>query len=249
MNIVIAYLYYDLLDLYGESGNIKVLKHHLLNQGINPIIKLLTINDKLDFKKYDLVVISAGTEKNQMIALKHLIKYKNKIKKAINNNKFFLVTGNSIELFGRYIIDSNKKKHKALNIFNYSAKNASKRLVADALFVDKFSNEYIIGFQNQCCLLDNIDYPMFEVIKGFGVHNDYSKEGIHYKNFYATYLIGPLLVRNPTFALNFIKNLIKNLDKNFIFKDFDFALETQAYDSYFNLHYNKIPKIKSTINL
>ena len=73
MNIVIAYLYYDLLDLYGESGNIKVLKHHLLNQGINPIIKLLTINDKLDFKKYDLVVISAGTEKNQMIALKHLI--------------------------------------------------------------------------------------------------------------------------------------------------------------------------------
>jgi len=65
MKIVIAYLYYDLLNLYGESGNLKMLKNHLENQKIDVIIKFLTIDDKLEFDKYDLVLMSAGTEKNQ----------------------------------------------------------------------------------------------------------------------------------------------------------------------------------------
>ena len=44
MKITIGYLYYDLLNLYGDSGNIKTLKYHLEEQGINVEIKNLTIN-------------------------------------------------------------------------------------------------------------------------------------------------------------------------------------------------------------
>ena len=88
MIITIGYLYYDLLNLYGENGNIKALKKQLEDQGINVTIKFLTIDDDLDFNKYDFVYIGAGTENNQKIALKHLIKYKNDIKKYIEDNKF-----------------------------------------------------------------------------------------------------------------------------------------------------------------
>ena len=46
-----------------------------------------------------------GTEENQKIALKHLYKYRKDVKEAIDNKKFFIITGNSIELFGKEIID------------------------------------------------------------------------------------------------------------------------------------------------
>ena len=39
MTITIAYLYYNLLNLYGENGNIKMIKKILEKQGINVIIK------------------------------------------------------------------------------------------------------------------------------------------------------------------------------------------------------------------
>ena len=52
--IKIAHLYYDLLNLYGESGNIKALKRFIERQNVECEIHFLTLGDKIDFEKYDL---------------------------------------------------------------------------------------------------------------------------------------------------------------------------------------------------
>ena len=75
--------------------------------------------NELYFSKYDFVYIGSGTENNQKIALNDLLRYKKDIKDYIESGKFLLATGNSIELFGKYIIDLLEKKHKGLNIFPY----------------------------------------------------------------------------------------------------------------------------------
>src|SRR5574344_2257508 len=144
--MTIAYLYYDFLNLYGENGNIKFLKKILSSININVNIKLLSIYDELCFKDYDLVYIGAGTEDNQVIALNHLMKYKKDIKKYIDSNKFFLVTGNSLDLFGKSVTINNTK-YEGLKIFNYNSLTSKKRLVDEAIF--KFEDEIILGFQNQ----------------------------------------------------------------------------------------------------
>ena len=61
MEIKIAHLYYDLMNLYGENGNIKALKKQLEHQGISTKILFLTIDDTLNFDEYDVVYIGAGT--------------------------------------------------------------------------------------------------------------------------------------------------------------------------------------------
>ena len=111
MKYTICYLYYDLLNLYGDNGNIKALKMHLENQGIKVDIKYVSVGDKKDFNKYDLVYIGSGTKNNLKIALEDIMKHKDQIEKAINDNKNYFVTGNSIELFGKYIIDKDLKLH------------------------------------------------------------------------------------------------------------------------------------------
>ena len=114
----IGYIYYDLLNLYGDDGNIKALKQRLTNQGVKVNIDYISLGDIINFAKYDIVYIGSGTDDNLLIALDYLKEYKSDIKRYINGNKFFLATGNSVELFGKYI-QKGEEKIEALDILNY----------------------------------------------------------------------------------------------------------------------------------
>ena len=217
MIIYIGYLYYDLMNLYGEIGNIEALEYLLKNQGIKVVIDKLSVNDNIDFNKYDLLYIGCGTLSNELIVLNDILRYKKELKNYINNNKFILSTGNSIELFGKSIDGKD-----ALNIFNYDSLLIDKRIVGD------YINDEIIGFQNRGSKIVNNNNPLFD-----------NEIGVQYKNFYGTYLLGPLLVRNPRFSKKFIVELIKSKNSKFKFKKFDLKLDKEAHDSYINTYITK----------
>ena len=71
----IAHLYYDLMNLYGENGNIRYLKNRLEEQDINVEVSFLSIEDEIDFNKYDMYYIGSGSEENQLLVLNDLLKY------------------------------------------------------------------------------------------------------------------------------------------------------------------------------
>lgn len=242
MIIKIGYLYYDLLNLYGENGNIKALKKQLEAINIKVEIHFLTVGDKIDFNKFDLIYIASGTEENQKIAIKDLLKYKEDLKQYVDNNKFLLATGNSIDLFGKYITDSNNKKTKCLNLFTYRVKQEDFRMIDEAIFESNIIDKPFIGFQNQFSVMQDNKHHMFKVIKGIGSYPNSQKEGVLYKNFYGTYLIGPVLVRNPYFLEYLIKKLVLTKDPNYKFKSFDLKEEKKAYETFINNFYKDIVK-------
>ena len=194
----IAYLYYDFLNLYGESGNIKIISNILKYNKIKHEILYLSLDDKLEFDKYDLVYIGSGTEDNLLIALKHLSKYKNDIKKYIEDNKFMLVTGNSVDMFGKKIDDI-----KALNIFDYEVTKGKRKM-------DEVYHNKILGFINNNSY--NSEYSDTDIIK--------------YNNFYGTYILGPILVRNPELVKQFLNDLTNKKLK------YELKLETKAYNEF-----------------
>ena len=182
MNIVVGHLYYDLMNLYGDNGNIKVLKYNLEKQGINVTIKKLSLDDKID------------------------------------DNKFLLITGNSLSLFGNYIIDKDGNKKDALKLFNFYTKEEKERDVKEVNVHCTFLKDNLLGFINK---QDNM-YKNDKILE----------YGIYKNNFYGTYILGPILARNPEFTQYFITNLIKTKDKDFIFKDFNTSLDEEAYLDY-----------------
>ena len=204
----IAYLYYDFLNLYGESGNIKIISNVLKENKIKHEILYLSLDDELDFNSYDLVYIASGTEDNQKIALKHLSKYKKDIKKYIDDNKFMLVTGNSVDLFGQTI-----DEYKGLEIFDYTVKQEKRKM--EEVYIDgNIIKNKILGFVNNNSYISEIKYPLFD------------NEGIKYNNFYATYILGPILVRNPEFLKYFLNELTGKKLK------YDLKIETKAYNEF-----------------
>lgn len=224
MEITIGHLYYDLMNLYGEIGNIKVLTYHLKNQGIKVNIKNLSIDDNINFDELDLIYIGSGTNNNQLLVLNDILKYKEDINKYYNNNKFFLITGNAIELFGEQIIDIDNNVHEGLKLFDYYTKENKKRIVNEVYIPSLFTKENILGFNNHFGSIykDNIKLD---------------NKFIFNNNFYGTYTLG-LLPRNPSFTKYFIKQLIINKNKKFKIKDFNFKLDKKAYTDFITFKSN-----------
>lgn len=207
MKIVVGHLFYDLLTLYGESGNILALKKALEDKNIEVEIKQISINDELDLDELDYIYIGSGTENNQIIVLDYLKKYKSNIIEAINNNKFFLVTGNAIELFGKEIVIDENVKIEAVGAFDYYTIRTKNRIVSECCFEFKENNNKIIGFTNHQGIIKDIKSPLFVKYKEDS-DEILLEDGIHEKNFFGTYVIGPLLVRNPEFLEYIIEKLI-----------------------------------------
>lgn len=224
--IKIAHLYYDLMNLYGETGNIKALKMFIERQGIEPEIHFLTIDDDIDFKAFDFYYIGAGSESNQRLVLDDLMKYKNAIKEAIEQGKMFLATGNTMELFGQKIKMLSGEIIPCLEVFDYQACEQEKRLVSeirytyDSLPLNKGKD--ILGFRNCSCNILHNKQRMF----GF-------PNNINYKNFYGMDFVGPVLIRNPYFTDMLLEKLFDS--KGLSYKKNDSSIEYKAYHEYLKL--------------
>lgn len=210
--IKLLHLYYDIMNLYGENANVRFLIRKLEEQDLKVVVDYLSLEDEIDFDKYDFIYLGSGTEENQRVVLENIKKYKEDIVKYINDKKYFLVTGNSLELFGKSIKYDDMDELEGLKIFNFYAKQTNPRIIGDQLYETDLIDSEILGFQNHSNELFDIDTNLFKVIKGIGFNKEADTEGIRKNNFIGTYLVGPLLVRNPLLCDLLVKDLCKVLD-------------------------------------
>ena len=224
MKITIAHLYYDLLNLYGECGNVRILKKILEEQNVDVVVKFLTVDDKLNFEDYDFVYMGMGIEDNLKIANKHLKKYKKDIQKYIEDGKYFICTGNSYELFGKEIAFESETI-KTLGIFDYKSKILEERKIMEISAKTDMIDKELIGFMNTGSTNDNEKENFLK-----NINNTDENEGIIYKNFIGTYLIGPLLVRNPELLKLIVKKIIKEEDSKYRLKKINLDFLEKAYN-------------------
>ena len=224
MKITIAHLYYDLLNLYGECGNVRILKKILEEQNVDVVVKFLTVDDKLNFEDYDFVYMGMGIEDNLKIANKHLKKYKKDIQKYIEDGKYFICTGNSYELFGKEIAFESETI-KTLGIFDYKSKILEERKIMEISAKTDIIDKELIGFMNTGSTNDNEKENFLK-----NINNTDENEGIIYKNFIGTYLIGPLLFINQELLKLIVKKIIKEKDSKYRLKKINLDFLEKAYN-------------------
>ena len=220
----ILHLYYDLMNLYGEYGNVVVLKKHLEDQDIKVTLDKKSIGDEIDFNEYDFVYCGNGTEKNQDVALNDLKMRKNSFKEAINKGTVIFFTGNSMELLGKSIDDK-----EALDIVFIKTKRTDKRYTGDVIV--KNDNHEVVGFINKCSIIEeNKDIKWFDYIfKDSNLPND-EYEGYKVNDIYGTHIIGPILVKNPSLMKEIVIKLATKENPNFSYKDIAYPYEEDSYN-------------------
>ena len=232
-SIKILYLYPDMLELYGDYGNIQVLKYRIESRGYKAIIDRYSIgNAAPNFNDYDIVFAGGGADNEQSILAEDLVKYKDNIKNAVNNGVFFLLICGAYQLFGKYYKGVEGNIIPGLEIFDYYTvanpdrkKRCIGNIVIDATLdaninIKKSANSNedssdnidnlnlktkVIGFENHGGQTFDISNSFGNVLFGNGNKFGDSEEGFFENNVIATYLHGPLLSKNPELCDYIIK--------------------------------------------
>ena len=197
MKLTIGYIYPDLLNLYGDCGNIQCLKTRLEWRDIETEILYFSSEDRIDFTRPDLIMLGGGSDREQELAAEKLRKARLELGCYIEDGGVLLAICGGYQLLGDYYKTS-RKTIKGLELLHFYTEYQQKRLVQDVVVHSPFFSSPIVGFANHGGQTHIGDYtPLGKVVCGFGNTQDSGQEGLLYKNTLATYLHGPLLPKNP----------------------------------------------------
>lgn len=227
--IKILHLYSGVLDLYGDYKNLTVLCRRLAELGHEFEIDRPEPFDPIDFNGYDMVYIGHGKARNLAAIASHFVSHADAVRASVERGQVWLVTGNARELFGRGFTTVDGETIDGVGIFDYFGIETNKVFVSDMVGRPDFDKEELVyGFANRTASLKGENrYPLFEVAVGFhdGEFSE-GKEGTHYKNFYGTWCMGPILARNPSMMKEILRRLLGDE-----YRECDFSLEQSALDS------------------
>lgn len=201
----ICHLYPDVLNLYGDTGNILCMKQRLLWRGIDCVVEEAPIGRDLNSKDFDIFFIGGGQDFEQEVLLRDAVIYKKSgIARAIDEDKVFLAICGGYQILGNYYKTVNGRQYDFMGCLNVYTEGNKDRLIGNYMFtcddlVRKGVDGHIVGFENHSgkTYLGKDVRPMGKIHSGHGNNGEDGMEGARYKNVFATYSHGPVLPKNP----------------------------------------------------
>ena len=235
-NLIIGWLYPELMSTYGDRGNIITLQKRCEWREIKTeVIRLNLHFNPNQLAKCDLLFMGGAQDRQQQIVADDLMEKRNYLKQMIENNIPGLYVCGAYQFLGKYYKEADGSIIKCLEILDLYTENPGPnylRLIGNIAI--KTHNTVAVGFENHGgrTYLGKKVRPLGKVIKGFGNNGEDNTEGAIYKNRFGTYFHGPLLPKNPEFADLLIKLA---LEKKYNFptglSPLNDSLETQAHNA------------------
>lgn len=239
MKIVIGHIYPELLNMYGDRGNVIVLKKRLEMRGIECEVKEFKREDEINLDGIDILFIGGGSDREILTALDKLSIVKEKLKSYIEEGNIFLAVCSAYELISKEFYLKGEK-YEGLGLIDVRASWNDKRFVSDVVIKTEFGT--VAGFENhngRMVIGNNI--PLGKVVYGSGNNGEDKTEGIIYKNTFATYLDGPVLPKNPELCDEIIKRALeKKYQKDISLKELDDSVEFEAKNYIVNKYTSNI---------
>lgn len=233
--IKILHMYADMLDLYGDSGNMEVMAFRCKKRGIDCQIDKYSIDSEMpDFSSYDLIYIGGGADLEQQHISADLLKCRDGIVKAYKNGTFLFLICGGYQLMGKYYRDADGNDIKGLGLFDYftvAPNSRRKRCIGNIVIETKLTGKpvKVVGFENHGGQTQGVKAPFGKVLFGNGNCSKSEAEGYCEKNVIATYLHGPCLSKNPEISDYMIEYCInRGESENIALEALDDTLEKEC---------------------
>lgn len=256
--LTIAYFYHDLLNLYGDTGNVEILVWRAKNRDYPVEVINISTDTKITSElasKIDLIFMGGGPDAGQKSMYEDLKNDKAPfLKDFAESGKPGLFICGSYQLLGHYYKAADGSVLEGLGIFDMYTQHfgndkprcigntvaeINATLLDDPTFdaVNRIDKN-IVGFENhggRTYLGKNV-LPLAKISKGFGNNAEDLTEGAIYKSSIGSYFHGPLLARNPHIADFLIaKALNLSQDEIFNFYNIDDTLINSAHTASYKL--------------
>lgn len=246
----ICHLYPDLMDTYGDKGNIIAIVKRCHWRGIETKVSSVSIGDKLNMNDHDIYFFGGGQDRQQIIAGKDLQKKSIDLKTAISDGAVMLSICGGYQLLQNYFKTLDGEMIKGIGLFDAHTIGSTTRMIQNLLIemnsdlsvsVSKnypssktqHSSANLVGFENHSgkTFLGSGVKPLGKVLKGSGNNGGDQTEGAVYENAFGCYLHGSLLPKNPHFADYLIKKALERRYGEIKLKAIDDSFEWQAHRS------------------
>ncbi len=236
MELNICHLYPDLLNVYGDIGNILILKHRAESRGIKVNLINVSIGNNFIKDDYDIVFFGGGQDYEQSIVSKDILETKKEsISEYIENNKVFLSICGGYQLLGKSYTTATGEKLDGLGILDIYTEGCEKRFIGNCVIYNEDFKETYVGFENHSGKTFTGDLKPLGIIKhGYGNNGEDGKEGCIYKNTFCTYFHGSLLSKNPELADRLISLALNNKYPDISLTPLDDTLELKAKNHIIN---------------
>ena len=228
-------MYHDLMDLYGDKGNIETLRYRASKRGINVVVDTCTLQEKRNIEDYDIFFLGGGADKEQTLIYKDLLARKESILKAKESGTAFLLICGGYQLFGQYYLDQDGQKIDGLGIYDYYTESSDRdhRCIGNIVVKTNIHDKEVtvVGFENHGGQTKAVSNPFGKVLVGHGNTYKGEYEGYMDAQTIATYMHGPLLPKNPAIADEVI---LRGLNRRYTVEQLEplqDTLENAAHDA------------------
>jgi CobQ-like glutamine amidotransferase family enzyme len=201
--ITIGHLYPELLNLYGDRGNIITLVRRLAWRGLPVRVREIKMGDQVDLSSVDILFLGGGSDREQGIITTDLERRASDLGRAIEKGLVILAICGGYQLLGKFYRTLDGREIPGLGLIDFHTIAGTKRLVGNIAIEIRLGDKPIraAGFENHSgqTFIAGLS-PLGRVLRGFGNNGADKGEGLRYRNVFGTYLHGPLLPKNPELA-------------------------------------------------
>lgn len=201
--LAVCHLYGNLLNTYGDNGNLLMLNHRAKQMGIHLNTEIISLKDEFDPQKYDLVFFGGGQDYEQLIVSRDIQSKKAALTEYIEAGGVTLAICGGYQLLGHYYMDASGNKIDGIGALDhYTLSQDNNRFIGDIIIKNEEFDETYVGFENHngMTFLGKGEKPLGVVQQGKGNNGEDKTEGAIYKQTYCSYFHGPLLVKNTILA-------------------------------------------------
>ena len=218
MKLRICHLYGNLMNTYGDNGNLLMLQHRAKKLGYEVETTLISLEEDFNPEEFDIVMFGGGQDYEQTVVAKDLQNKKDTLIDYIEDDGVVVAICGGFQLLGRYYVNASGERLNGISAIDVCTNGQfPNRLIGDVeIFNEEFGETYL-GYENHIgrTYLGKNMKPLGKVVKGYGNNEEDHVEGCHYKNVFCSYFHGPILVRNQHLADRIIETAAqRQLSKN-----------------------------------
>jgi len=204
VHLHIAYLYPAHMNLYGDRGNLLVLRRRAEWRGWTVDVSEVEAGDPVDFAQVDLVLMGGGEDAHQALIAADFVARGRELKAALADGVPALAICGAFQLLGASYETAQGETLPGVGWFDMVTRAGATRAIGNVVVETTLdlSPRTLVGFENHGgrTWLGPAEQPLGFVVVGDGNNGHDRSEGAVKVSTVGTYLHGSLLPKNPHLA-------------------------------------------------